>query len=131
MPSELGFEPRSPIYGRFSVLGLVDTKCAQFGPFLVIFWSFLGNIVGLEGNKGCFVTRESRRTCIVRTVFLRLFVLTRFRGRFGPKKDVLGHKMCCFVRALPDLAPQPGGATGDFLPQNLDLARGPPRLLGG
>ena len=69
MPSEFGFEPRSPIYGHFSVLGLVDTKCAQFGPFLVIFGPFLGNIVGLEGNKGCFVTRESRHTCIVRTVF--------------------------------------------------------------
>ena len=109
MPSDFGFEPRSPIYGQFSVLGVVDTKCAQFGPFLVIFGPCLGHIVDLEGNQGCFVTRESRRTCMVGTVFLRLSVLTKFRRRFGPKKDVLGHKMCCFARAFPDLAPPSRG----------------------
>ena len=109
MPSEFGFEPRSPIYGQFLVLGVVDTKCAQFGPFLVIFGPFLGNIVDLEGNKGCFVTRESRRTCIVRTVFLRLSVLTGFRRRFGPKKRCFGAQNVLFCEGPSRLgAPSPG-----------------------
>ena len=82
----------------------------------------------LEGNKGLFVTGESRRTCNVATVCLRLAVLAGFRGRFGPKKAVLGHKMRSFGRAPPDLAPLPRGATGEFLAQNLDLVRAPPRL---
>ena len=57
-----------------------------------------------------------------------LAVFTGFRGRFGPKKAVLGHKMRSFGRAPPDLAPPPRAATGEFLAQNLDLARPPPRL---
>ena len=59
---------------------------------------------------------------------LLLSVLTPFQGRFGPKKAVLGHKMRSFERAPPDLAAPPRGATGEFLAQNLDLARAPPRL---
>ena len=46
----------------------------------------------LERTKGPLVTVKSSRTCSVATVFLRLAVLTRFGGRFGPKKAVLGHK---------------------------------------
>ena len=82
----------------------------------------------LEGKKGLLVTGQSRRTWSVGTVSRRLPVLTRFRGRLGPKKAVLGHKMRTFGRAPPDLAPLPLGATGEFLAQNLDLARPPPRL---
>ena len=59
------------------------------------------------------------------------FVRTGFRGRFGPKKAVLGHKMRSFGRAPPDVAPPPRGATGVFLAENLDLARAPPRLWDG
>ena len=33
---------------------------------------------------------------------------------------------CRCWRALPDLAPAPGGATGEFVPQN--LVKPPPRL---
>ena len=51
-----------------------------------------------------------------------------FRGRFGPKKGVLGHKMRTFGGAPPDLAPPPQAATGDFLAQSLDLERPPPRV---
>ena len=82
----------------------------------------------LEGKKGLLVTGQLRRTCSVQTVCLRLAVLTGFRGRFGPKKAVLGHKMRTFGRAPPELAPPPRGATNEFLAQNLDLARAPPRL---
>ena len=46
-------------------------------------------------------------------------------------KAVSGHKMCRFGRAPPDLVPPPQGATGEFLAQNLDLARAPPRLQDG
>ena len=51
MPSELGFEPRSPRYGTFLVLGLFDTNNAQSGPFLANFGLFLEHIVELEGKK--------------------------------------------------------------------------------
>ena len=77
----------------------------------------------LEGNRGQFVTGQSRRTWGAATVSLRLSILTGYKGRFGPKKAVLGHKMRSFGRAPPDLAPPPRGATGEFLAQNLDLAR--------
>ena len=55
-----------------------------------------------------------------RNSFLRLSILNGFQGRFDPKKAVLGHKMCDFGRAPPELAPAPWGATGEFLAQNLD-----------
>ena len=62
VPPGFGFEPRSPRCGPFLVLGLFDTNCAHSGPFLAILGPFLGHIVELEGNKGLFVTRKSRRT---------------------------------------------------------------------
>ena len=42
-----------------------------------------------------------------------------------------GPKLRRFGRASPDLAPPPRAATGEFLAQNLDLARPPPRLQDG
>ena len=48
MPSELGFEPRSPKYGPFLVLGVFDTKNAQLGHF----WPFLGGSRTYHGAKG-------------------------------------------------------------------------------
>ena len=91
VPLEFGFEPRSPKYGPFSVLGLFDTNCAQCVPFLASFRLFLRHIVELEGNNELFVTGQSRRPCSVATACLRVAVLTGFRGRFEPKKAVLGH----------------------------------------
>ena len=55
MPSEFGFEPRSPKYGPFLVSGMFDTNNAHlFGHF----WAVLGHIVELEGNKGLLVTGQ-------------------------------------------------------------------------
>ena len=102
-----------------------------FTPFLAIFGSFLGHIVEPEGTKGLLVMGQLRRTWSVGTVCLCLALLTRYRGRFGTKKAVLGHKMRSFGRAPPVLAPPPWGAIGEFLAQNLDLARTPPRLWAG
>ena len=68
----------------------------------------------LEGNKGLFVTGQSRRKWSVANASLRLSILTRYEGHFGPKNAVLGHKMRSFGRASP-------GLTGEFLAQNLDL----------
>ena len=85
----------------------------------------------LEGKKGLLVTGQSRHTWSVGTFCRRLPVLTEFRRRFGPKKAVLGHKMRSFAGAPPDLAPPPRGATGEFLAQNLNLARPPPKLWDG
>ena len=128
MPSESGFEPRSRTYGPCLVLGVFDTNKGHLGHSLAIFGPFLGHIVELEGKKGLLVTGQSWRTSSVATVCLRLAVMTGFRGRFGPKKAVLGHKMRTFGRAPPDLAPPPRGPTGECLAQNLDLPRPPPRL---
>ena len=106
----------------------VGAHGADFGAFWRLFGPFLGHIVELEGKKGLFDTVKSSRTWSVATVSLRLAVLTKFGGHFGPKKAVLGHKMRSFGRAPPDLAPPPRAATGEFLAQNLDLARPPPGL---
>ena len=82
----------------------------------------------LKDTRGLFDTMKSSRTWIVATVLLLLAVLTRFGDRFGPKKAVLGHKMRRFGRAPPYLAPPPRATTGEFMAENLDLARTPPRL---
>ena len=128
MPPELGFQPRSTRYGPFLVSGLFDTNTAHFGPLLATFGPFPGYIVELEGDKGLLVRGQPRSTWTVAIVPLRLSVLTWFRGRFGPERAALGHKMRTFGRAPPDLAPPPRGATAKFMAENLDLARPPPRL---
>ena len=66
--------------------------------------------------------------CSVATVSLRLAVVPGFGGYFGRKMAVFGPKRRIFGRAPPDLAPTPRAATGEFLAQDLDLARPPPRL---
>ena len=124
----IGIVATNPRYGQFLVLGLFDTSSAYSGPFLAIFGPSLGHILEVEGNKGLFVTRKSRRTCSVVTVCLLLAIFSGFWGRFGAKRADLGHKMSNFGRAPPDLAPVPQGATGEFLAQNLDSARAPPSL---
>ena len=106
----------------------VGAHSADFGAFWRLFGPFLGHIGELKGTRGLFDTVKSSRMWSVATVSLSLVVLSGFWGRFGPKKAVLGHKMRSFGRAPPDLAPPPRCATGEFLAQNLDLARAPPRL---
>ena len=108
--------------------GISGFSKGQNTPFLAIFGLFLGHIVELEGKKGLLFTSQLRPMWSVGTLCLRLAVMTRFWGRFGPKKAVLGHTMRSFGRAPPDLAPPPRGATAEFLAINLDLARPPPRL---
>ena len=77
MPSEFGFEPRTPRYGPFLVLGCWCTLRSFWG-FLALFGPFLGHIVELEGTKGPLVTRKSSRTCSVAAVCLRLAVLNPY-----------------------------------------------------
>ena len=129
---------------RNSVLSHVgqDTACSWFWAcltqtshiqviFFCHFWAVSRTYRGARGQERPLVRGQSRRTWSVGTVCLRLAVLTGFRGRLGPKKAVLGHKMPSFGRAPPYLAPPPRGATGEFLAENLDLARPPPRLYDG
>ena len=85
----------------------------------------------LKGTRGLFDTVKSSRMCSVATVSLCLGVLPGFWGSFGRKMAVFGPKLRRFGRAPPDLAPTPWAATGEFLAQNLDLARPPPRLQDG
>ena len=81
----------------------------------------------LKGTRGLFDTAKSSGTCSVATVSLRFGVLPGFGSYFGHKMAVFGPKLRRFGRASPDLAPPPRAATGEFLAQNLDLARAPPR----
>ena len=109
----------------------VGAHCAGFGAFWRLFGPFLGHIVELEGTRGLFDTAKSSGTWAVATVSLRLGVSPGFGGYFGRKMAVFGPKMRSFGRAPPDLAPPPRAATGEFLAQNLDLARPPPELQDG
>ena len=101
------------------------------GPFGRLFGPFLGPIVELKGSRGLFDTAKSSRTCSVATISLRLGVSPGFAGYFGRKMATFGPKLRRFGRAPPDLAPPPRAATGEFLAQNLDLARPLPRLQDG
>ena len=47
----------------------------------------------LEGCKELVDTGKSSRTCSVPTVSLRLAILNRFQGFFGPKMAVFGPKL--------------------------------------
>ena len=82
----------------------------------------------LKGTRGLFDTVKSSCTWHVPTVSLRLGASPGFGVYFGLKMAVFGPNLRRFGRAPPDLAPPPRGATGEFLPQNLDLARPPPKL---
>ena len=97
---------------------------------LGLFGAFLGlfSEMSLMGTRGVFDMGKSRRTWSLATVSLRLGVLPGFGGYFGRKMAVFGPKLCHVGRAPPDLAPLPWAATGEFVAQNLDLARAPPRL---
>ena len=106
----------------------VGAHCADFGAFWRLFGPFLGHTVELKGTRGLFDTAKTGRTRSVTTGSLRLGVLPELWGYFGRKMAVFGPKLRRFGRAPPDLAPPPRAATGEFLPQNLDLARPPPRL---
>ena len=106
----------------------VGAHCADFVAFWRLFGPFLGHIVELKGTRGLFDTVKSSRTWLVATVPHHLGVLPWFVGYFGRKMAVFGPKLRSFGRAPPDLAPPPRAATGEFLAQNLDLARPPPRL---
>ena len=114
MPSEFGFGQRSPKYGPFLVLGLFDTNGAHSGLFLAIFGLFLGHIVELEGEKELFVIRQSRRTCSVLIVALRLAVLSGFRGCFRAKKACFGAQNEHFWERLPTWRPHPGAPLVSF-----------------
>ena len=131
MPSESDFEPQSPRYGPCLVSGGASAHCADFGAFWRIFGPFLGHIVELKGTRELFDTVKSSRTCSVLTVSLRLGVSPGFWGCFGRKMALFGLRLRRFGRAPPDLAPPPRAATGEFLAQNLDLARPPPGLEDG
>ena len=106
----------------------VGAHCADFEALWRLFGPFFGHIVELKGTRGLFDTVKSSRTWAVATVSLCLGVSPGFGGYFGLKMATFGPKLRSFGRAPPDLAPPAQAATGEFLAQNLDLARPPPRL---
>ena len=87
----------------------------------------------LEGTKGPFVTVKVKPhvECSQLFDFVWAVLNPGYQGCFGQKMAVFGPKLRRFGRAPPDLALPPRAATGEFLAQNLDLARPPPRLQDG
>ena len=126
--SVLSHVAQGTAYSWFGVLLHIAQILGLFGGF---FGPFLGHIVELKGTRGLFDTVKSRRTCSVATASLCLGVSPGFEGYFGRKMAVFGPKLRRFGRAPPNLAPTPRAATGEFLAQNLDLARAPPTLVLG
>ena len=106
----------------------VGAHCADFGAFWRLFGPFLRHIVALKGTRGLFGTAKTSRTCTVATVSLCMGVSPGFGGYFGRKMAVFGLKLRRFGRGPPNLASTPRAATGEFLAENLDLARAQPRL---
>ena len=106
----------------------VGAHCADFGAFWRLFGLFHGHVAEWKGTGGLLDTVTSSRTCRVAIVSLCSGVLPGFGGYFGRKLAVFRPKVRKFGRAPPNLAPTPRAATGEFLCQNLDLARAPPRL---
>ena len=109
----------------------VGAHLENFGAFWRLFGPFLRHIVELTGTRGLFDTAQSSRTWAIATVSLRLGVSPEFGGYFRRKMPVLGPKLRRFGRAPPDLAQLPRAAISEFLAQDLDLARPPPRLQDG
>ena len=104
VPSEFDFEPRSPTYGPFFVLGLFDTNSAHSSRFLAIFGPFLGYIVELEGKKGLLCTGQLRHTWGVASWPFGVGL----GAVFGQKKLLWGRK-CAFLGGhLPTWRPRPG-----------------------
>ena len=104
----------------------VGAHCAYFGAFWRLYGLFLGHIVELEGKKGLLVTGQLRCTCQLATLPLRLAVLTRLRGRFGPKKAVFGvwgTKCAVLGGHLPTWRPRPRDPRG-FLGSRLGFGKG-------
>ena len=119
MPSESDFEPRSPRYGPFLVLGCWCTLRSFWG-FLAPFWAVFRTYRGVRGHQRSLGHKKVRPhvKCSSR--------LPSF-GCFEPLLGLLWAKNGCFWpktaqvwEAPPDLAPTPRAATGEFLAQNLD-----------
>ena len=85
----------------------------------------------LKDKRGLFVTVKSSRKWAIAIVHPRFSVSPRFWGYLGRRTAVFGPKLRRFGRAPPNLAPRPWAAISEFLAQNFDLARPPPRLSGG
>ena len=108
MPSELGFEPRSPRYGPFLVLAVWDTNNAYlgfFGPFLAV----SRTCCGARGQEralvhGAIVTHVECRN--------RLPSFCRYDWVLGPflaKKGCFGAQNAQFWEGTSQLgAPAPG-----------------------
>ena len=104
-------------------VGLISLVCAPH----VVHNYFLRHIADVEGSKGLFVTRKSRRTRSVWNITSFVHLDAELRP-FWPNKAVLGHEVCSFGRAPPHLSPLPCGTNGERLAHNLDLARAPSRV---
>ena len=100
----------------------------RFGGFLAPFWAVSRTYRGVRGHQRS-LGHEKVKPHVGCGSRLPLFgCFEPLPGLFWAKMAVFGPKLRRFGRAPPDLAPPPRAATGEFLAQNLDSARPPPRL---
>ena len=107
--------------------GGVGAHCADFGAFWRLFGPFLGHIVELKGTRGLFDTAKSSRTCGVGAGSLQWEFHPGLGAVLGEKWLFLAKNCADLGGHLPTWRHRPG-LTAEFLAQNLDLARAPPRL---
>ena len=122
MPSEFGFEPCSPRYVPFLVLGPFNTNCAHSGPFLAIFGPFR-TYLGVGGQQRVVGYEEIKAHVECTNGFPSLVHFDWVSGPIWAKKGCFGAQNAQFWEGTSQL-----GAPGEFLAQNLDLARAPPRV---
>ena len=111
---------------------MAQNALRRFWGFLAPFWAVSRTYRGVRGHQrslGCEKVKPHVE-CSSRLPSFGCFepLLGLFwakNGCFWPKTAQI------FWREPPDLATPPRAATGEFLAQNLDLARPPPRLQDG
>ena len=105
MPSEIRYEPRSPKYSPFLVLGPFDTNYTHMGP----------TYLGVGGQQRALCDEEVNAHVQCTNLFPSFCHFEWILRPFWAKKANLGHKKSNFGWAPTDSAPQPRGTTGEFL----------------
>ena len=102
--------------------------CADFGAFWRLFGAFSRTYRGVRGHQRSLRHEKVKPHVKCSSRLPSFGCFEPLLGLFWRKMAVFGPKLRRFGRAPPNLAPPPRAATGEFLAENLDLARAPPRL---
>ena len=130
MPSEFVFEPRSPRYGPFLVSGCWCTLRGFWG-FLAHFWAVSRTYRGFRGHQRSLGCEKVKPHVECSSRLPSFGCLAPLLGLFWAKNGCFWPKTAQIWEGTSRLGATARAATGEFLAQNLDLARPPPRLQDG